>query len=195
MDNYGDIYCITSPSGKKYIGQCVKKLSSGKSRGYLSRWKEHIRDAKTRDFCRLLNTSIRKYGHENFTIELLKECPLEELNYYEKYYISHYNTLNPFGYNLTDGGNVCKQSKETNELKRQSMIGKNLGKRYPKRIRKNIEDASLPKYVRHYKDSSGKEGYRISNHPTIKDKSFVSKHISMDEKLKFALEYLNNGQI
>ena len=75
------------------------------------------------------------------------------------------------------------------------MIGKNLGKRYPKRIRKNIEDASLPKYVRHYKDSSGKDGYRISNHPTIKDKSFVSKHISMDKKLKFALEYLNNGEI
>ena len=195
MDNYGDIYCITSPSGKKYIGQCVKKLSSGKNRGYLSRWKEHITDAKTRDFCRLLNTSIRKYGHENFTIELLKECPLEVLNYYEKYYISHYNTLNQFGYNLTDGGIVCKQSKETNELKRQSMIGKNLGKRYPKRIRKNVEDASLPKYVRHYKDSSGKEGYRISNHPTIKDKSFVSKHISMDEKLKFALDYLNNGEI
>jgi group I intron endonuclease len=128
MENYGEIYCITSPSGKKYIGQCVKKLSSGKSRGYISRWKEHIRDANNKNYCRLLNTSIRKYGHENFTIEILKECPIEELNYYEKYYIEQLNTQKPFGYNLTDGGNVCKQSKETSELKRKSMIGKMLVK-------------------------------------------------------------------
>ena len=74
MENLGEIYCITSPSGKKYVGQCVKILSSGKNRGYISRWKEHITDAYYKDCCRLLNSSIRKYGHENFTIEVLKEC-------------------------------------------------------------------------------------------------------------------------
>jgi group I intron endonuclease len=191
MEKLGEIYCITSPSGKKYIGQCVKQLSNGKNRGYLSRWKEHIIDSNARDYCRLLNASIRKYGPDNFTIEVLEECSIEDLNYYEKYYILLLNTLNPYGYNLTDGGNVCKQSKETNDLKRQSMIGKNKGKSYPKRIRKNIEDSDLPKYVRHYNDSSGKEGYRISNHPNLKDKSFLSKNITMGEKLKLALEYLN----
>jgi len=191
MEKLGEIYCITSPSGKKYVGQCVKKLSSGKKRGYLSRWKEHITDSNTRDYCRLLNSSIRKYSPENFTIEVLTECPIEELNYYEKYYISLLNTIAPNGYNLTDGGNSCIQSKETNELKRKSMIGKNKGKIYPKRIRKYIDDTDLPKYVRHYKDSSGKEGYRISNHPNLKDKSFLSKKISMKEKLNLALEYLN----
>jgi group I intron endonuclease len=193
MERYGEIYCITSPSGKKYIGQCVKILSSGKKRGYISRWKEHIRDATYKDCCRLLNASIRKYGHENFTIEVLKECPIEELNHYEKYYISLLNTLNPNGYNLTDGGSICKQSCESSELKRISMIGKNVGKVYSKRIRKNDCDSNLPKYIRHYKDKTGKEGYRISNHPLLKDKSFLSKYIDMEEKLKLALNYLNQS--
>ena len=31
MENLGEIYCLTSPSGKKYIGQCCKYLSSGKT--------------------------------------------------------------------------------------------------------------------------------------------------------------------
>jgi hypothetical protein len=72
------------------------------------------------------------------------------------------------------------------------MIGKNLGKTYEKRARKRTEDSELPKYVRHYRDTSGKEGYRINNHPNLKDKSFLSKNVSMDEKLQLALNYLNN---
>lgn len=191
MENIGEIYCITSPSGKKYVGQCMKQLSNGRKHGYIGRWKEHIRDATYKNNCRLLNASIRKYNPDNFTLEILKECPLEELNIYEKEYILSLNTLTPFGYNLTDGGYSCKQSIATNELKRQSMIGKNLGKSYPKRNRIRIEDAELPKYVRYYKDSSGKEGYRISNHPNLNDKSFLSKKILIEEKLKLALEYLN----
>ena len=193
MDKYGEIYCITSPSGKKYVGQCLKYLSNGRKHGHIGRWKEHIRDANYKNCCRLLNASIRKYGPENFNIIILTECPEDELNYYEKYYISNLNTTKPNGYNLTNGGYVCKQSKETSELKRLSMIGKNLGKIYEKRVRKCAEDSELPKYVRHYRDTSGKEGYRINNHPNIKDKSFLSKNVSMDEKLKLALNYLNNA--
>jgi group I intron endonuclease len=187
----GDIYCLTSPSGKKYIGQAVKKLKNGRHWGFINRWKQHIKDSTTKDYCRLLNNSIRKYGYENFKVELLKECPVEDLNKYEQQYILELNTLSPNGYNLTTGGNFCQQTIETQILKRNSMIDKNKGKIYPKRIRKRIEDNNLPKYVRYYTDNSGKEGYRISNHPTIKQKSFLSKSITMEEKLKLALNYIN----
>ena len=186
----GEIYCLTSPSGKKYVGQCVKYLSSGKKWGYLSRWKEHIRDSKTKNYCRLLNEAIRKYSPENFSIEIIKECNIEELNNFEEYYIKFYSTLTPNGYNLTTGGSVCRQSEETKKLKQQSMIGKNKGKIFAKRERKREEDNSLPKYLRYYSDSSGKEGYRISNHPILKDKSFVGKKISLEIKLQLALTYL-----
>ena len=175
MENLGEIYCLTSPSGKKYVGQCCKYLSSGKKWGYLSRWKDHIRDSKTKNFCRLLNNAILKYSPENFLLEIIKECNIEELNYYEEYYINIYNTLTPNGYNLTTGGSICRQSEETKKLKQQSMIGKNKGKILEKRKRNREEDNDLPKYLRYYTDSSGKEGYRISHHPSLKDRSFVGK--------------------
>ena len=194
MNNLGEIYCLTSPSGKKYIGQCVKYLSSGKKWGYLSRWKDHIRDSQTKNFCRLLNNAICKYSPENFLIEIIKECNTDELNHYEEYYINFYNTLTPNGYNLTTGGSICRQSEETKKLKQLNMIGKNKGKIYSKRDRKREEDNNLPKYLRYYTDHSGKEGYRISNHPKLKDKSFLGKYISLDTKLQLALTYLEQIQ-
>ena len=191
MENNGEIYCLTSPSGKKYVGQCVKQLSSGKKWGYIQRWKDHIRDANSKNYCRQLNNAINKYGSENFTIEVIKECNIYELNYYEEHYIKLYNTLSPNGYNLTSGGSICRQSEETQILKRKSMIGKNVGKIFPKRPRLREEDNALPKYVRYYRDHSGKEGYRVSNHPILKEKSFLSKKLPLEIKLELALKYLN----
>jgi hypothetical protein len=188
----GEIYCITSPSNKKYIGQCVKLLSSGKKWGYLKRWNQHIYEAKNnKNYCRLLDNAIRKYNPENFTIELIKECEIKDLDYYENIYISELNTITPNGYNLTTGKSKSRQSDETKNLRRKNMIGKNLGKSLNKKSRKRIEDNNLPKYLRYYKDSSGKEGYRISNHPLLKDKSFVSKYVCIEDKLQMAIQYLN----
>jgi group I intron endonuclease len=189
----GEVYCITSPSNKKYIGQCVKILSSGKNWGYLNRWKQHISDSKNgKDYCRLLNNAIRKYGSQNFIIEIVKECNIIDLDYYENLYINTFNTMTPNGYNLISGKTESRQSDETKELRRQSMIGKNLGRIMDKRPRNRPEDLNLPKYLRYYKDSSGKEGYRISNHPILKDKSFLSKYVSIEDKLKMALTYLKS---
>ena len=191
----GEIYCITSPSDKKYIGQCVKKLSNGKNWGYIQRWRDHIRDSTGKNYCRLLNNAIKKYGSKSFKIEVIKECNISELNYYEEYYIKLFNSMTPNGYNLTSGGSNCFQSDETRQLKRESMIGKNLGKTYPKRTRNREEDNLLPKYLRYYIDHTGKEGYRISHHPNIKDKSFFSKKIPLETKLQLALDYLNHNTI
>lgn len=184
----GDIYLLESPNGKKYIGQAVKCLSNGKKWGYLSRWKAHIRESNNNlNYCRLLDNAIRKYSHENFIVKLICECDsLEDLNNKEKYYIKHYDTESPNGYNLTSGGNDNNiQSFESSLLKSISMIGKNKDKILEKRVRLKPEDNNLPKYVR-----SVKEGYRISNHPSKIDKTFRSKLLSMDEKLKLALTEL-----
>lgn len=193
--NIGQIYCVTSPSGKKYIGRAVKYLKNGKKWGYIARWKDHIRDSTSKNYCRLLNNAIKKYGAENFIVELLIECELDELDNAEKKYILEFNTLKPNGYNLTTGGYNCKQLEETQELKRIKMIGKNKGKQYNKRPRIREEDNDLPKYIRSYHDNSGKEGYRISNHPTLKSKSFLSKLLTMEEKLNLAIEYLSNEKV
>jgi hypothetical protein len=191
--NKGEIYCVTSPSNKKYVGQCVKLLSSGKKWGYKSRWKQHINDSiNGKNYCRLLNNAIRKYKPENFTIEIIKECEIKDLDYNENLYIEQLNTMTPNGYNLTSGKTMSRQSDETKELRRQNIIGKNVGKVLNKPLRQRPEDINLPKYLRSYKDSSGKEGYRISNHPHLKDKSFVSKYVSMEDKLQLAIIYINS---
>lgn len=184
----GDIYLLESPSGKKYVGQAYHTLRNGKKWGYLSRWKSHIREAKYEiNYSRLLDSAIRKYGHENFKVSLICTCETyNELNEKEIYYIKEFNTLSPNGYNLTTGGNYCTFTQETLDKKRQSMIGKNIGKVYEKRNRKKEEDNILPKYIRSIKD-----GYRISNHPSKIDVTFRSKKISMDEKLQLAINKLN----
>ena len=47
--------------------------------------------------------SIRKYGIQNFSFEVLEECLSSELDTREIYWISHYNSFFE-GYNLTMGG-------------------------------------------------------------------------------------------
>lgn len=185
--NLGDIYLLTSPSGKQYIGQAVKKLPNGRNWGYLARWKSHIRDAKKgKDYCRLLNNAIRKYGSESFKVEKICECEILKLNDLEQYYIEERKTLSPNGYNLTTGGKShCRMSKESSILKSKNLKGKNKGRIMEKRKRRRDQDSDLPKYLR-----SCEEGYRISNHPTGINKTFRSKYKTMEDKLQRSLIYL-----
>lgn len=105
--NYGYIYCYTSPSGKKYIGKTIRSLKTragNNGSGYKN--------------CTALMRAFRKYGYQNFEIEILEEIPYEYLNEREKYYISLYNTQDPnFGYNIKPGGAV-EYSSNNNSSKR-----------------------------------------------------------------------------
>lgn len=63
-----------------------------------------------------IDNARKKYGLENWKVEILKECDTqEELNEWEIYYIKKYNTKKPNGYNLTDGGNSTTGYKHTEE--------------------------------------------------------------------------------
>lgn len=101
------IYKITKKeNGKSYIGQ---------SNDIKRRFKEH--QYKT-DIP--IELAIQKYGVDAFTYEVIEECPLEELDKKEKYWISYYNTYKGFGYNCSEGGgdNRCEnngRTKLTNE--------------------------------------------------------------------------------
>lgn len=96
---YGYIYKYTSPSKKNYIGQTVNSLSD--------RAKSVVSGIGYKK-CPLFWKAIQKYSFTNFKIEIIKEAPILELNYWEKYYIQKYNALVPKGYNLTNGGDGGK---------------------------------------------------------------------------------------
>jgi len=111
----GEIYKITNTvTNKCYIGQTRShRLNHKKYRpfGYLGRFKDHISEAfsNKKNMSRYLNSSIQKYGPDNFKCERLLICEIEELNALEQKYISDLNTKYPNGYNLTDGGKTfCK---------------------------------------------------------------------------------------
>lgn len=100
------IYKITNQvNGKVYIGQ---------SSNIENRWREHILTANNKDYYghtrMLIYPAIRKYGIENFSISIIEECSIEQLDEREIYWISYYDATNPIkGYNLLSGGQSGRQ--------------------------------------------------------------------------------------
>jgi group I intron endonuclease len=104
------IYKVTNKiNGKIYIGKTLKSIDIRKKQHLYNRSKlKHI------TFYKALN----KYHPKNFKWEIIKECNNEtNLNYYEKYYISLFDSVKR-GYNDSYGGEgssgrICKE--ETRE--------------------------------------------------------------------------------
>lgn len=85
----GIIYKITNKvNGKSYIGQTRYTLEF--------RWRQHQHKKDNTYF----HNAIKKYGVDNFTLEILEECDVENLSSREIFYIAKYNTFSN-GYNLT----------------------------------------------------------------------------------------------
>lgn len=105
MDIKCGIYLIKNNINNKcYIGQSIN---------IMRRWWEHkARAFNCNNNCynKPLYNAIRKYGIENFSIEILEECSEEQLNEKEYYYIQKNNTLVPNGYNILESSdkNVTK---------------------------------------------------------------------------------------
>lgn len=99
------IYCYTNLiNNKKYIGQ---------TNNLKRRIKQHKDDSFTNyneaRYNQLIHQAIRKYGLDNFKIDILEDSiPIELIDKKEKYYIREYNTMVPNGYNLTEGGMANK---------------------------------------------------------------------------------------
>lgn len=87
-----DIYIIKNNiNDKVYIGQSLNAQK---------RFLEHCKGNYDNS---LIDAAIQKYGKEHFYYEIL-ESQIENYNEREKYWIKQYNSLNPLGYNLLEGG-------------------------------------------------------------------------------------------
>lgn len=95
------IYCYTNLiNNKKYIGQ---------TNNLKRRIKQHRVDSyhnyDDKRYNQIIHQAIRKYGIENFQIEVLEDnISDEQIDEKEQYYIKKYNTMAPNGYNMTEGG-------------------------------------------------------------------------------------------
>jgi hypothetical protein len=108
------IYKITNRvNGKVYIGQSIRPIEQ--------RFQRHINDAVNNILDTHFARAIRKYGKENFYIELVETCDNQtELNLREQYWIRKYDSINN-GYNETDATSKCGgntyMSKTESEMK------------------------------------------------------------------------------
>jgi group I intron endonuclease len=160
------IYKYTSPSNKNYIGQ-TKNLTK--------REKQH---QSIKSKCTAFSSAIKKYGFDNFTLEILEQnLTLEEANIREPYWILFYNTLAPNGYNLMSGGNNSKHSEERIKI----MIEQNLGENNPMYGKKHTIEASQKMKANHINNSG-------ENHPMF------GKHHSEEsiERRKILIKGENN---
>ena len=116
---------------KVYIGQTSqsvqKRWNNGK--GYVS--SPHFYAA------------IQKYGWDNFEHIILKEkLTAEEADYWEKYYISLYQSQQPEkGYNILSGGNekLKEYWSDENNRKNQSLKRKQYFKNHPEEIKEIVD--------------------------------------------------------
>ena len=210
----GYIYCITSPSGKRYIGQT--------ERHYEKRFREHC---ALYNCCILLERAIRKYGKDNMKFEILLMIDNELLNEYEIKFIQLYNTIEPSGYNIRTGGVNAKHSDASKQRMREAKLGDknhNFGKPRTDETKKKIslakqgekhhffgkelsyehklnlskahKTSDLPMYLVYLKARPKVyqyEGYAVTNHPNGKNKHFTSKTLTLEEKYKLGINYLN----
>ena len=87
----GFIYLVENDiNDNKYVGLTTRTIEV--------RWREHLRHNEE-----VLDKAIQKYGKEHFTVRIIEECPNDELDAREQYWIAYYDSYN-HGYNCTEGG-------------------------------------------------------------------------------------------
>ena len=158
----GIIYCITNlVNNKIYIGQTHRILQE--------RWNEHLTAGKDINNNRPLYKAMRKYGENNFSIDILEKCPDDELDEKERYWIKEKQSwiakYPDKGYNITcGGGNGTKYSYDYIRLlykngMTQSEIKDEL-KCDPWVIRQAImtDDTILPAYKQEQRHIAAKRG-------------------------------------
>jgi group I intron endonuclease len=116
MGPQGIIYKITcKPTGMAYVGKTVQGLNK--------RMKQHryIPKDPKRYKCRSLLSAIEQYGWSNFEVETLWEGKNEILGDMERKFIKEYNTIEPNGYNIREGGG---KSEKVSDISKQLMTEK-----------------------------------------------------------------------
>ena len=93
------IYKITNiVNNKIYIGQSID---------IQERWYQHkykAFDENEKGYNSAIHLAMRKYGVENFSIEIIEKCAPELLDERERFWIQELNCVSPNGYNILEGG-------------------------------------------------------------------------------------------
>ena len=134
-----NIYKVTNRlNGKAYIGQTVQPVSI--------RWTAHVCRAKDRRHP--LHKAIEEHGKDAFYLETLSVCDDKALaDAAEIYFIDHFQTMSPNGYNQTTGGTRCKYSDEARERISSAVMGTQIGRTHKQETIQKMRAAHKGKVI------------------------------------------------
>lgn len=168
---------INKENNMAYIGQTSKNLEN--------RQKEHIIKSNHTDF--YFHRAIKKYGTDNFIWKIIKECEnKKEANLWEKYFIKAYDTKNPHGYNMTDGGEGTVSRIIRDETRYKLRIA-NLGK--------HPTEETIKKLIKSHLGQKGANKGRIFSKEWREKLSISHKGKKLSEENKKHISEANKGKI
>ena len=146
------VYKITNVvNGKQYVGQSIHPEK---------RFIEHYRYSYGNS---LVSRAIKKYGLDNFFLEIIEKCKTQtKVDYQEIYWVKTLRTLAPNGYNLEEGGRGGIPSLETrkkmgNAAKKRTGLGNPFyGKTHSEEVRRKISLSRMGKGRPHSEESKRK---------------------------------------
>ena len=166
----GVIYKITNPSGRVYVGK-TKRL---KTRIWEYRWRSKKRKS-------IIHDSIKGYGWENHTLEVIEEVADELLNEREIFWIKELNTFyldNPKGMNMTRGGDGNVPSWMHNIERRKKQSEAFSGVKNPFYGKTHTEEYKLRK-SKEVSEYNKKNGVRVPEWGAEKGRQKVIKPVLM----------------
>jgi group I intron endonuclease len=193
-ERFCEIYKITNLiNGKLYIGQAVSHILNHKRYrpyGRERRFRCHISEAfsQKKNQSHYLNNAIRKYGVDNFNVELLEYCETSQADDKEIYYIKTYNTLFPCGYNLKNGGNYFTHSDESKKRVSNGVVRYYKDKKYERFKNVKILDDNIDNYIKPLKRNNVQYGWYVYIDGVKAD--FGGVHITLEQSNKNAREFI-----
>jgi len=193
------IYGLIFPNEKIYIGQ----TKDFRNRMY------HHKNGKEFHSNKKLDNAVKKYKWENVQKEILLECDIEYADFFERAFISGYNSTNQvFGYNLESGGNKNKHlsyetrrkiglankghihSQESIEKMRNAKLGKKQTKEH---IEKRVEKQTGKKRTKEMQKKMSDARKKFLSVNTVnmsgENNPWYGKHHSDEAKLKMNISH------
>jgi group I intron endonuclease len=193
-NRYCEIYKIVNLSNNKiYVGQAVSHILNHKKYrpyGHEGRFRCHISEAFStkKNQSHYLNNAIRKYGVEDFVVELIEYCEIDDADERETHYIKEFNSLYPNGYNLKNGGKVFTHSNESKKRVSNGVLNYYKDKKFNKfKDIKQIDD-DIDKYIKPLNKYNEQYGWYVYIDKCKAD--FGGIHISLDESKNSAIEFI-----
>lgn len=121
----------------EFVNKINGKIYVGQAKDFKSRLRCHKYHTKSNKKNNPFYAALRKYGWDNFIINIIEECDVEMLNKREEYWIEEKNCLYPYGYNLMKGGNQYEMSDETKKKISESRKGMKFSDKHIENLKKS----------------------------------------------------------